>query len=138
MHFMTPHHSPFPLVALCLCLAAGCERADPGVSEEPATVTAVPQEPVTDLRGPPIDLEPAETIPEPDPMAALGSFKMTYYWVATEPKRSQGTQPIFDKTCKPVARVTKSFRRRLRLEGSGKLKDGRTIKNEGGCQRGGT
>lgn len=145
MQFMSRHRPPSSLVflSLSLCLAVGCGRPDKGipVEEPPApAVRAVIQGPVEDLRAQPINLEPVlpeHDLPEPDLGAALGSFNMTYYWIAAEPKRAQGTQPIFDKTCKPVARVTKNFRRRLRLEGSGKLKDGRLLSKAGGCQCGG-
>lgn len=64
----------------------------------------------------------------------MGDFKMTYYWVAKEAKDSKPTQRIVDKTCKPVARVSKSFRKRLVLEGSGKLRDGRLVTRAGGCK----
>jgi 3D (Asp-Asp-Asp) domain-containing protein len=102
------------------------------------TASAPVQGPVHDLRAePPINLDQPPPIPEPDLKAALGSFKMTYYWVATEPKRAKGGVPILDKKCKQVAKVTKSFRRRLRLEGSGKLKDGRMLSKAGGCKCGG-
>jgi 3D (Asp-Asp-Asp) domain-containing protein len=94
----------------------------------------VVEKPVVDLRAPAPEAIVESSIPDPNLRAALGSFKMTYYWVANEPKSAKGTVAIVDKTCRRVARVSKRFRRRLRLEGSGKLKDGRMITKAGGCE----
>lgn len=128
--------SPLLCALLGLLLTSGCGRADTAIAIEP--LPEPPQlGPVLDLReATPELVEEVIQLPEPNLQAALGNFKLTYYWVATEPKLARGTQVIVDKTCKPVARVTKSFRRNLRLEGSGKLKDGRLVSTAGGCKCG--
>lgn len=134
-------------IALCaLGLASALTYAcgHPGeVPEKPAAEAAAAPapnspsaiaEPVIDRREPPPVVIEEAPIPAPNLRATLGSFKMTYYWVAQEAQGSRGTVAIVDKTCKRVARVTRSFRRRLQMEGSGKLNDGRMITKAGGCK----
>jgi 3D (Asp-Asp-Asp) domain-containing protein len=104
------------------------------VASAPVAVAPVAVAPVIDRREPPPIVIEEPVLPEPNLRATLGSFKMTYYWVAQEAQDSRGTVAIVDKTCKRIARVTKSFRRRLRMEGSGKLNDGRMITKAGGCE----
>jgi 3D (Asp-Asp-Asp) domain-containing protein len=125
-------------LTLAIVLTASCGRPDKGIPAEPPVSAPVIVEAVVDLRVPPPEVEQVPALPEPNLTAGLGDFKMTYYWVATEDKGARGTQRIVDKTCKPVARVTKSFKRRLALEGSGKLKDGRMVTIACGCKCGGT
>jgi 3D (Asp-Asp-Asp) domain-containing protein len=66
---------------------------------------------------------------------SLGKFKLTYYWVAQEGNGRKNTT-IRDKRYKPIAKVTRKFARRLRLEGSGQLRDGRLVTTAGGCKCG--
>ncbi|MBT8492401.1 MAG: hypothetical protein KJO07_05025 [Deltaproteobacteria bacterium] len=65
--------------------------------------------------------------------AALGRFQMTYYWIA-EQKRSGSAVALRDPSCRELARVSRSFARRLRLEGTGRLRDGRVLNVAGGCK----
>jgi 3D (Asp-Asp-Asp) domain-containing protein len=80
----------------------------------------------------------------PAPGRELGSFQLTYYWMASEGKRprvaADGEGPpavaLKTKNCKAIATVSASFSRRLRLEGSGRLRDGRVVSTAGHCRCG--
>jgi 3D (Asp-Asp-Asp) domain-containing protein len=63
----------------------------------------------------------------------LGRFQITYYWIA-EQKRSGRGKVLRDPACRELARVPRSFARRLRLEGTGQLRDGRIVNVAGGCK----
>jgi len=110
------------------------------IDETASPVVAEAQEETTDLRAksPTATAEPEKTKPLSDALGKpLGEYHMTYYWIASEAKHSRGTQAIVDKSCKRIARVSKHFKRRLTLEGSGKLKDGRIVTTAGGGKCGG-
>src|SRR5690606_1660931 len=63
----------------------------------------------------------------------MGRFKFTYYWVA-EQGEAEGNVPIHDRKCKVLARVPRSVRDAMRLEGSGRLADGRVLNYWGKCR----
>ena len=65
----------------------------------------------------------------------LGNFQFTYYWMAQE-KRSKSAKktPIYNSRCKPIAKVTQSYARRLAMEGTGTLRDGRLVNVSGPCE----
>jgi hypothetical protein len=61
--------------------------------------------------------------------------KWTYYWITLESEESgSGSKNTSLKTCngKTIAKVTKHYAERVRMEGTGKLNDGRVI-NLGDC-----
>lgn len=92
----------------------------PAVAEEPPTEEA-PKEPDD---------------PEPEPRK-LGTFQVTYYWMAEARDKGPATVSIYKrKTCKQLAKVSKSFAHRLALEGTGKLRDGRVVNTAGSCKCG--
>ncbi|MBL4632378.1 MAG: hypothetical protein JKY56_00820 [Kofleriaceae bacterium] len=132
------------IFVLCfsLHLAAACHQPEVGASLDPPeeTIPLTRKEPVVDLRKPPPEIVEAEiaepAAPEHPQKRSLGTFNMTYYWVTTEPLDSRGTQFIKDKNCKRIAKVSKGFKRRLALEGSGVLKDGRLVSTAGQCKCG--
>lgn len=65
----------------------------------------------------------------------LGEFDITYYWMARERGESaERDVPIYDKQCQPLATVSQAFAERLALEGTGQLRDGRTLNVAGTCQ----
>ncbi len=95
------------------------------------------RQPTEQLRSPRPTLITVSESPSPRAFGKpIGRFHLTYYWVATESKHKRGSQEILDKKCRPIARVNRGFKRRLTLEGSGKLKDGRLVNTAGGCQCG--
>jgi 3D (Asp-Asp-Asp) domain-containing protein len=80
----------------------------------------------------------------PEPVV-LGRFQLTYYWMASEathPATADGAEASPDdvvlqsRHCTPIARVSPSFARSLRLEGTGVLRDGRVINVAGNCECG--
>ena len=73
--------------------------------------------------------EPAHQPPAGKPM---GRFKLTYYWMPAETGGPRKVQ-LYNKWCRPVVRVSRGFERRLRLEGGGRLRDGRVLTYSGRC-----
>jgi len=66
----------------------------------------------------------------------LGDFQLTYYWVAEETEPGRGAT-LRDTSCRPIATVTPRFAHRVRLEGTGRLADGRLINAVRRCRCGG-
>lgn len=62
----------------------------------------------------------------------IGDLKPTFYWVALE-ERNDGpsTHDLKDMDGRVLARVSERFYRAIRLEGTGKLLDGRVLNYEG-------
>ena len=68
------------------------------------------------------------------PGAELGLFEMTYYWLAAEDEYSgPKVEELFAADCSSLAVVSASFADALRLEGAGRLSDGRLLNYEGSC-----
>lgn len=66
--------------------------------------------------------------------AELGSFELTYYWM-TQAREDEGEPDtvLYDLRCRELTKVTSGFARRLALEGTGRLRDGRIINVAGQC-----
>jgi len=73
-----------------------------------------------------IQTEVRDAEPEPKPKL-LGTFHMTYYWMEQEESSDKKNTAIYTPSCKRIARVNRKFARRLAMEGTGRLEDGRTI-----------
>jgi len=74
----------------------------------------------------------AEPVPEPGP--SLGTFELTYYWVAFEADHPDGAATgLYDDTCALLATVPASFASAIALEGTGRLLDGRVLNVDGSC-----
>ncbi len=77
--------------------------------------------------------------PEPTPAskpdcAALGTFKLTYYYIAVESDFSgDKTVPIYSRAGAVLATVSPKFAKAMRLEGTGRLNDGRALNWAGSC-----
>lgn len=64
-----------------------------------------------------------------------GRFQLTYYWMADEKRRkSRRKVRLYNKDCKPIAKVSSTFAARLELEGTGMLSDGRVVNVAGTCK----
>jgi len=91
-----------------------------------------------DSTGPDADVAAPDAAPAPPdagaPGAELGTFQLTYYWVTCEEEFS-GTPDtsIYDSSCNELAVVPSAFFDSLRLEGTGKLADGRVLNYAGSC-----
>jgi 3D (Asp-Asp-Asp) domain-containing protein len=83
-------------------------------------------------------LLPPATERAPEPGRKLGRFSWTYYWTATESAdaRTKLNSVIRDKQCRVLSRVSSKFGKSLRLEGSGRLPDGRLVNVAGPCDCG--
>jgi hypothetical protein len=88
------------------------------------------------------ETDETETGPDPEtdtgePGNSLGVFELTYYWVAYEGDFDPApTTDVGDCGGQTIATVPTEFADALKLEGSGKLLDGRLL-NIGGCGCGG-
>jgi 3D (Asp-Asp-Asp) domain-containing protein len=81
-------------------------------------------------------LAPAAVAGEPGRL--LGTFQLTYYFVAEEERA--GSWPLFTPGCSRVIALTsETFHHALSLEGTGRLRDGRLINysEDCGCARAG-
>ena len=69
-----------------------------------------------------------------EPGAALGEFKFTYYWVTEESAFGGAkTAKLYDKNCGVLANVSEGFADAIKLEGTGRLEDGRVLNYWGAC-----
>jgi len=67
----------------------------------------------------------------------IGEFKMSYYWVSNQADFDDPADTdVFDKQCKVIATVSRRFAKRMRVEGTAKLNDGRVINTAGSCDCG--
>jgi len=68
------------------------------------------------------------------PGPVLGSFELTFYWIASESSYvgAKDTR-IYTKSCQAIADVPRKFFDALKLEGTGKLNDGRMLNYAGSC-----
>jgi 3D (Asp-Asp-Asp) domain-containing protein len=80
------------------------------------------------------DRRPQIEVTADPPGRELGSFRMTYYWATVERPGERATQTLRDRQCRPIARVSRRFARRLTMEGTGVLEDGRVINIAGPCR----
>ena len=70
----------------------------------------------------------------PDPGASLGTFELTYYWVAYEADHPDGAPTgLYDDACALLATVSADFADAVALEGTGRLLDGRMLNVDGSC-----
>ncbi len=107
-------------------------RGDKSISRDTPDL-AMPAEPevVSTAVRPSNDAAPPDAKPE----APLGSFQLTYYWMARESSGAKDPAvQLFTRRCKPLAKVSRAFAHRLALEGTGMLRDGRTINVSGECR----
>lgn len=116
-----------PAVAL-LGLAIGSAALAPrGSASQPVDLAAAARAMVD--RGQPLITE----LPRPEPDAKLGSFKLTYYFMAEQEGGRRSVQLYNRKGCKRIAKVSRKDARQLALQGGGKLDDGRILIYAGRC-----
>ena len=77
-------------------------------------------------------------LPRPEPDKKLGSFKLTYYYMAEQEGGPRNVQLYSKKSCKRIARVSRKDAKQLALQGGGKLDDGRILIYAGRCSCSGT
>jgi len=75
-----------------------------------------------------------EPVAAGEPGEPLGTFKFTYYWVTVESAFGGAkTAKLYDDKCKVLANVSEGFSDAIRLEGTGRLEDGRVLNYWGNC-----
>lgn len=62
---------------------------------------------------------------------SLGEFKLTQYWISEQPQEDQPETPLLRKDCTEIASVSHQFERSLKMEGTGRLTDGRLLNVNG-------
>ncbi len=68
------------------------------------------------------------------PGSLLGPHQMTYYWLASESEHTgPKVEELYTSDCSTIATVSTSFADALKLEGSGRLSDGRVLNYGGVC-----
>jgi 3D (Asp-Asp-Asp) domain-containing protein len=124
-----------------LALAFGCSTQPSDAADKPAP--PLPQ--VESKPRPVVDEGPKQ----------LGSFQITFYYVANEEEVARAKKPANDNAdaetelaavtppemvtiyskdqCEAIAEVTRDFAYQLQLQGTGKLRDGRTLNIWGNC-----
>jgi 3D (Asp-Asp-Asp) domain-containing protein len=76
----------------------------------------------------------ADATPRPDPGPSLGSFQLTYYYVASETDYAGiADTALYADDCAELATVPLDFADDLDIEGTGRLADGRLINVAGAC-----
>ena len=73
-------------------------------------------------------------LPRPEPDRKLGSFKLTYYYMAEQEGGRKSVQLYNRKGCQRIARVSRKDAKQLALQGGGKLDDGRILIYAGRCK----
>ncbi|HEU5058890.1 MAG TPA: 3D domain-containing protein [Kofleriaceae bacterium] len=69
-----------------------------------------------------------------EPGPSLGTFELTYYWVAYEGDyRGPADSELLDADCAVLATVSSDFADAIALEGTGRLLDGRLLNVAGAC-----
>jgi 3D (Asp-Asp-Asp) domain-containing protein len=69
-----------------------------------------------------------------EPGPELGSFELTYYWVTEESSfGGADTTKLYDDSCNVLTSVPAGFASAIKLEGTGRLTDGRVLNYSGAC-----
>jgi 3D (Asp-Asp-Asp) domain-containing protein len=98
-------------------------------------------------RAPPLDaplvasaaidsMRPLFEAPPPPPDVALGTFRLTYYYMPSEEERKAQAVQLYTRSCRRIAKVSRSFSQTLAMQGGGKLSDGRVVTYSGSCSCG--
>jgi 3D (Asp-Asp-Asp) domain-containing protein len=68
------------------------------------------------------------------PGASLGTYQLTFYWVANEADYAGADNTnVYTSTCSVISKVPSSFASALKLEGTGRLTDGRVVNYHKSC-----
>lgn len=112
--------------AILLALAAGAGGLRRSDLPEPVDLGGVARAAIDTAR-------PLLDAPTREPVARLGTFKLTYYYMPSESSSDSGGVQLYTKACRKVGRVSSSFAQKLRMQGGGKLADGRVLIFSGAC-----
>lgn len=70
------------------------------------------------------------------PGRMIGRFHITFYWIEPEAAATGPLRALRDRRCKVIARVPATFKKRVRLQGTGRLEDGRLVSVSRRCKCG--
>jgi 3D (Asp-Asp-Asp) domain-containing protein len=116
--------------ALSLLIALACAACVGDIGADDGVDAAAGPDGGDDGAAPP-DADSTDAAPPGD---LLGSFQLTYYWVAYEGDFSGVPDTsIYDSDCNVLATVPADFADSLALEGTGRLLDGRVLNYWGSC-----
>ena len=131
-----------------IALTVGCQQAS---VETPSTALPVAE---------PVTVDAPAPVPPPAPPAPLGKFAITFYYVVGEEEVQKKPVPANDNTkidesapelaaiaapemvtlyqknggaCEPISEVSREFAHQLKIQGTGKLRDGRVLNVWGAC-----
>lgn len=69
-----------------------------------------------------------------EPGPEIGSFQLTYYWITDEAAfGGADTTKLYDESCNVLTSVPAGFASAIKLEGTGRLTDGRVLNYAGSC-----
>ncbi len=75
-----------------------------------------------------INSSPSPSDPIPDGFVLSGNYKPTFYWVGMEqPSNAPRNKPLYGMDESVLVWVTERFWRKIRLEGTGRMLDGRVL-----------
>ena len=117
-----------PAVALFGFAVTASVIAPRGPATDPVDVAAAARAMLD--RGRPLFAE----LPRPEPDQKLGSFKLTYYFMAEQEGGKRSVQLYQRKGCKRISKVSRKDAKQLALQGGGKLEDGRILIYAGHCK----
>jgi 3D (Asp-Asp-Asp) domain-containing protein len=132
---MKPKTAIAVLAGVTLGAMVGSDRAlaNPSTPPSPPSIDlADTARGLTSTTEPPSEQD-EEASPPGEAGKRKGIFKLTYYWMAAETRGGRKVQ-LYNKHCRPVAKVSRAFERQLRLEGGGVLRNGRVLTYSGRCR----
>jgi 3D (Asp-Asp-Asp) domain-containing protein len=76
----------------------------------------------------PVDEAPKQPAPPSSSLQSIGFLRPSFYWISLEPKNDdKKTQPLLDPDGNVLATVSDKYFKALKMEGTGRLLDGRVI-----------
>jgi 3D (Asp-Asp-Asp) domain-containing protein len=125
----------YPRCILWLALVSACSSGAPASDHPPASKPARPATPAPSVRVDIVadEIEPAEEL---ESGKRLGRYQLTYYHIANQADGDVSRAvALRDRRGRIIARVSRKFSRRLLMQGTGRLRDGRLINIAGGCRK---
>ncbi len=123
-----------PALALALALAAAGCGDETGAGDDDSGVTVDGGAAASDGASTGDGATPQGDASTALPGMRIGSFQLTYYWVTTEDEfTGVADTELYDPMCRSLATVPKAFSDSLRIEGTGRLADGRLLNVNGVC-----
>lgn len=126
-------------VLLALACALACGHREPTQTRPPEPVEISPS-PTAVVRTVQVDVdhavmaEHAARTVRRQPDGRIGSFRATYYYVASESPDDRKTAFLYTTKCKRIARVSRKLAKQAALQGTARLSDGRIVNVARDCK----